>query len=76
MVTVKQHAQFVEVLLQPNRSATWVQTCQMIMALSGFMLAIGIGWLIMGSVQMGSDIRDLGSLFVVPYIVGSSLFTC
>ena len=48
MVTVKQHAQFFEVLLQPNRSATWVQTRQMIMALSGFMLAIGIGWLIMG----------------------------
>lgn len=34
--------------LEPNRSATWLQTRNMILALTGFMLLIGFGWLIAG----------------------------
>ena len=34
--------------LEPNRSATWLQTRNMILALTGFMLLIGVGWLIAG----------------------------
>ena len=34
--------------LEPNRSATWIQTRNMILALSAFMLFIGLGWLLAG----------------------------
>ena len=36
------------ICLEPNRSATWLQTRNMILALTGFMLLIGVGWLIAG----------------------------
>jgi uncharacterized membrane protein len=34
--------------LEPNRSASWHQTKLVIMCLSGFMLLLGVGWLIAG----------------------------
>lgn len=34
--------------LEPNRSASWQQTKLVIMCLSGFMLLLGVGWLIAG----------------------------
>ena len=34
--------------LEPNRSASWDQTKTVIMCLSGFMLLLGVGWLIAG----------------------------
>ena len=34
--------------LEPNRSASWDQTKTVIMCLSGFMLLLGLGWLMAG----------------------------
>jgi uncharacterized membrane protein len=34
--------------LEPNRSASWHQTKLVIMCLSGFMLLLGVGWLMAG----------------------------
>ena len=34
--------------LEPNRSASWDQTKQVILGLSGFMLIIATGWMIAG----------------------------
>ena len=48
MLSVKNTADAVSIRLEPNRSASWKQTRLAIICLSGFMLLIGMGWLLMG----------------------------
>ena len=48
MLSVKNTAEAVSIRLEPNRSASWKQTRLAIICLTGFMLLIGMGWLLMG----------------------------
>ena len=48
MLSVKNTADAVSIRLEPNRSASWKQTRLAIICLTGFMLLIGMGWLLMG----------------------------
>lgn len=48
MINVTKRTGQTVICLEPNRSATWHQTRTMILALTGFMLLIGTGWLIAG----------------------------
>ena len=48
MLSVKNTTDAVSIRLEPNRSASWKQTRLAIICLTGFMLLIGMGWLLMG----------------------------
>lgn len=48
MIKVTSKATQTVIRLEPNRSASWHQTKQVILALSGFMLIIATGWIIAG----------------------------
>lgn len=48
MIKVTEKPQKTIICLEPNRSATWQQTKTAILALSSFMMVIGVGWLIAG----------------------------
>jgi uncharacterized membrane protein len=48
VVTITERSDAISVLLEPNRSASWHQTRQIILGFSAFLLTIGIGWLIAG----------------------------
>jgi uncharacterized membrane protein len=48
VVTIIETSDAISVLLEPNRSASWHQTRQVILGFSAFLLTIGMGWLIAG----------------------------
>jgi uncharacterized membrane protein len=48
MIEITEKADKTIIRLEPNRSASWHETRVAILALSGFMLLIGTGWLIAG----------------------------
>tara|TARA_B100000524_G_scaffold113313_1_gene55113 strand:+ start:113 stop:634 length:522 start_codon:yes stop_codon:yes gene_type:complete len=48
MLVINKGLQSDSIRLEPNRSANWRQTRSVILGLTGFMLMIGAGWLVMG----------------------------